>query len=69
MSRRSLNYAAEVVDCLDELFRSGGLQGAPPLKLKERIQIVGGQGGGCQDEHLLRVENSLTPDQGDRRFE
>lgn|SRR6266404_4981594 len=31
-------------------------------KMKEHIQIVGGQGGGCQDEHLLRVENSPAPE-------
>jgi hypothetical protein len=29
---RSLNYTAKIVDCLDELFRSGGLQHAPPFK-------------------------------------
>jgi len=49
---RSLNYTAEIVNSLDELFRSGG-QRAPPLKLKEHIQIVGGEGGavkrdGCE---------------------
>jgi hypothetical protein len=27
---RGLNYTAEIVNCLDELFRSGGLQRAPP---------------------------------------
>jgi hypothetical protein len=38
---RSLKHAAAIVDCFDELFRSGG-QRAPPLKLEEHIQIVSG---------------------------
>src|SRR5208337_2463330 len=44
---RSLNYTAEIVDCLDELFRSGG-QRAPPLKLKEHISDGRRSRWGCQ---------------------
>jgi hypothetical protein len=35
---RSLNYAAEIVDCFDEMSGTGGFHRAPPLKLKEHIQ-------------------------------
>jgi len=46
---RSLNYTAEIVHCLDELFRSGGLQRAPPLRMKEHISDSGRTRRGCQE--------------------
>jgi hypothetical protein len=62
---RSLNYTAEIVNCLDELFRSGGLQRAPPLKLKEHIQIMeieagGVNGSGCESEGKLDFIDTLV---------
>jgi len=41
---RSFNYASEIVDCFDDLSGAGGLQRAPPFKMKEHIQIVCGTG-------------------------